>query len=249
MSRLTSLVSVLALVLGAMILSGPAAHAVDYDCGDFNTQAQAQKYLLEQEKDAIEGVLTVNGFNFAGPGQNSGLIFIKLRDWDERKKSTLAVSAVLGRANKYFGSIKDAQVIAIPPPAVLELGNTAGFDLMLQNRGGLSREQFLAARNQLLGAAAQDKRIADLEKTISGLIEKAQQQEFAKIDNKLDMDRCFVQADDAYWRIIELNGRKKPGTENRPGGPVWTAANDIWEMAATKKRLHLEECRTRFAKN
>ena len=120
----------------------------------------AQKYLLEQEKDAVEGVLTVNGFNFAGPGQNSGLLFIKLRDWDERKKSTLSVSAVLGRANKYFASVKDAQVIAIPPPAVLELGNTAGFDLMLQNRGGLDRVEFLAARNQLLGAAAQDPRLA-----------------------------------------------------------------------------------------
>ena len=121
---------------------------------------QAQKYLLEQEKDAVEGVLTVNGFNFAGPGQNSGLIFIKLRSWDERKKSELSVSAVLARANKYFAGIKDATVLGIPPPAVLELGNTAGFDLMLQNRGGLDRAQFLAARNQLLGAAAQDKRLA-----------------------------------------------------------------------------------------
>ena len=98
---------------------------------------EAQKYLLEQEKDAVEGVLTVNGFNFAGPGQNSGFLFIKLRDWDERKKSTLSVSAVLARANKYFAGIKDANVIAVQPPAVLELGNTAGFDLMLQNRGGL----------------------------------------------------------------------------------------------------------------
>ncbi len=122
----------------------------------------AQQYLNEQESDAVEGVLTVNGFNFAGPGQNSGLIFIKLRDWDERKKSELSVGAVLGRANKFFSSIKDANVIAIPPPAVLELGNTAGFDLMLQNRGGLSHDAFLAARNQLLGMAAQDPRLANV---------------------------------------------------------------------------------------
>ena len=120
---------------------------------------QAQEYLIDKEKDAVEGVLTVNGFNFAGPGQNSGLLFIKLRDWDERKKSELSVGALLGRANKYFSSIKDANVIAVPPPAVLELGNTAGFDLMLQNRGGLSHDDFLAARNQLLGMAAQNKRL------------------------------------------------------------------------------------------
>jgi len=119
----------------------------------------AQKYMTEQEKDTVEGVLTVNGFNFAGTGQNSGLLFIKLRDWDERKKASQQIGALLGRANKYFSGIKEANIIAVPPPAVLELGNTAGFDMMLQNRGGLSREAFLAARNQMLGEAAKDPRL------------------------------------------------------------------------------------------
>jgi len=120
---------------------------------------QAQKYMTEQEKDTVEGVLTVNGFNFAGTGQNSGLLFIKLRDWDERKSASQQIGALLGRANKYFSGIKEANIIAVPPPAVLELGNTAGFDMMLQNRGGLSREAFLAARNQMLGEAAKDPRL------------------------------------------------------------------------------------------
>jgi len=121
---------------------------------------KAQDYLLNEEKDSVEGVLTVNGFNFAGTGQNSGLLFIKLKDWDERTSDSQSVQAILARTNKFFGSIKEANIIAVPPPAVLELGNTAGFDLMLQNRGGLSREAFLAARNQLLGEAAKDPRLA-----------------------------------------------------------------------------------------
>jgi len=121
---------------------------------------KAQEYLSTQEKDTVEGVLTVNGFNFAGTGQNSGLIFIKLRNWDERKSSSQSMQAFLGRANKFFATIKEANVIAVPPPAVLELGNTAGFDLMLQDRGGLGHDAFLAARNQLLGAASQDPRLA-----------------------------------------------------------------------------------------
>ncbi len=122
----------------------------------------ARQYLLEQEKDVVEGVLTVNGFSFAGTGQNAGLIFIKLRDWDERTSDAQSMQAFLARTNKFFSSIKDANVIAVPPPAVLELGNTGGFDLMLQNRGGLPREQFLAARNQLLGEAAKDPRLANV---------------------------------------------------------------------------------------
>jgi multidrug efflux pump len=120
---------------------------------------QAQQYFTEKEKDTVDGVLTVNGFNFAGTGQNSGLLFIKLKDWDQRKKAAQQMPALLARANKYFSSVKEANIIAVPPPAVLELGNTAGFDLMLQNRGGLPRDAFLAARNQLLGEAAKDPRL------------------------------------------------------------------------------------------
>jgi multidrug efflux pump len=116
----------------------------------------AQKYFLEQESDTVEAVLTVAGFNFAGTGQNSGLIFVKLRDWSERPKASQSVQALAQRANAYFAGVKEAQIFAIVPPAVMELGNASGFDMQLQNRGGLTHEEFLAARNQLLAAAAQN---------------------------------------------------------------------------------------------
>ncbi len=140
---------------------------------------KAQQYLTSEEKDTVDGVLTVNGFNFAGTGQNSGLLFIKLKDWDQRKKASQQLPALLGRANKYFSGIKEANIIAVPPPAVLELGNTAGFDLMLQNRGGLSHDAFLAARNQLLATAAKDPRLAGVR---ANSVEDAPQ-------FKLDIDR------------------------------------------------------------
>jgi multidrug efflux pump len=119
----------------------------------------AQKYFTEKESDVVEGVLTVAGFNFAGTGQNSGLLFIKLKDWDERTKDSQSVTALATRASAYFASVKEAMIIAVAPPAVMELGNASGFDMQLQNRGGLSHEEFLAARNQLLGQAGADKRL------------------------------------------------------------------------------------------
>ncbi len=116
----------------------------------------AQDYFLNKESDIVDGVLTVVGFNFAGTGQNSGLVFVKLKDWSERKKSSQSVQALATRATRYFSTVRDAMIIAIAPPAVMELGNATGFDMMLQNRGGLSHEAFLAARNQLLGEAAKN---------------------------------------------------------------------------------------------
>ena len=160
------------LVMGVLFVRIPTSFLPGEDTGFLYGQVQtppgaskertwavldkAQQYFMTEEKDTVEGVFSVNGFNFAGTGQNSGILFIKLRDWDERKKDSQSVQALLGRANKYFASIKEANIITIPPPAVLELGNTAGFDLMLQDRGGIGREAFLAARNQLLAEAAKN---------------------------------------------------------------------------------------------
>jgi multidrug efflux pump len=81
---------------------------------------------------------------------------VKLKDWSERKKASQSVQALATRATRYFSTVRDAMILAIAPPAVMELGNATGFDMMLQNRGGLSHEQFLAARNQLLGEAAKN---------------------------------------------------------------------------------------------
>jgi multidrug efflux pump len=116
----------------------------------------AQNYFLEHEKDLVDKIMTVNGFNFAGTGQNMGLVFVKLKPWEQRSRPDQKVKAVAQRASRYFATIRDASVIATVPPAVQELGNASGFDLQLQDRGGIGREALLAARNQLLGMAAKE---------------------------------------------------------------------------------------------
>jgi multidrug efflux pump len=113
-------------------------------------------YLLSQEKDSVEDVLSVTGFNFAGQAQNAGFLVIKLRPWRERPKPSEWAGAVAGRTTRRFFGSRDAQIFVFNLPAVLELGNATGFDLELQDRAQLGHEKLLAARNQLLGMAAQD---------------------------------------------------------------------------------------------
>jgi multidrug efflux pump len=161
--------AIMVVIMGVLYMRIPTSFLPQEDAGFIYGQVQtppgatkertwaaldaAQEYFMREEKDVVDGVLTVAGFNFAGPGQNSGLLFIKLKPWDERTKPSQSVQALLARASKYFSTVKEAMIIAVPPPAVMELGNTSGFDMQLQNRGGLTHEQFLAARNQLLAAA------------------------------------------------------------------------------------------------
>ena len=56
--------------------------------------------------------------------------------------------------------MRDAFIFALVPPAIPELGTATGFSFRLQDRGGNGHDALLAARNQLLGMAAQSKVLA-----------------------------------------------------------------------------------------
>ncbi|HYQ50553.1 MAG TPA: multidrug efflux RND transporter permease subunit TtgB, partial [Pseudomonas sp.] len=117
---------------------------------------QMREYLLKEESDTVASVFTVNGFNFAGRGQSSGMAFIMLKPWGERSKEN-SVFALAQRAQQHFFTFRDAMVFAFAPPAVLELGNATGFDVFLQDRGGVGHAKLMEARNQFLAKAAQSK--------------------------------------------------------------------------------------------
>ena len=115
-----------------------------------------RNHFLEHEKEAVESVMTVSGANFSGRGQNAGMAFVKLKDWDLRDRPDLKVGAVAGRAMGEFSKIRNAMVFAFAPPAVVELGMSKGFDFQLLDRGGFGHAGLMGARNQLLGMAFQD---------------------------------------------------------------------------------------------
>ncbi|MET3132904.1 multidrug efflux pump [Oxalobacteraceae bacterium GrIS 1.11] len=117
---------------------------------------QVEQHFLVGQKDAVASVFSVAGFSFGGNGQNTGIAFVRLKDWDERRGAALRAPAIVGKAMGAFSHIKDAMVFAFAPPAVLELGNASGFDLQLQDQGGVGHAALMAARNQLLGMASKN---------------------------------------------------------------------------------------------
>ncbi len=123
------------------------------------TLAKVRDYYLNDEKKNVDAVFTVAGFGFVGQGQNVGIVFVRLRDWEYRKGKENGIAAVAQRANGAFRKITSGMVIAFVPPPVQELGNASGFDFQLQDLGGLGHEKLLAARNQLLGMAMADPRL------------------------------------------------------------------------------------------
>ncbi|WP_202302053.1 multidrug efflux RND transporter permease subunit AcrB [Dryocola clanedunensis] len=149
----------------------PSSFLPDEDQGVFLTMAQlpagatqerTQKvlddvtdYYLKNEKENVNSVFTVNGFGFAGQGQNTGLAFVSLKDWDERPGEENKVPAIAARASAAFSKIKDGIVLAFNLPAIVELGTATGFDFQLIDQANLGHEKLTQARNQLFGEIAQ----------------------------------------------------------------------------------------------
>ncbi len=125
-------------------------------------QREIEKYFVTQEKNNVSSFLTVAGGGGGAGGQNSGRGFIALKDWSERKGTENGAAAITQRASAALKGLRDVEFYATQPPAVRGLGQSNGFTLELQNTGGLSREQFKAARDKLLATARADSALASV---------------------------------------------------------------------------------------
>ncbi len=122
---------------------------------------QVVDHYLNNEKDAVEGVMGVVGFGFGGQGQNVALAFVRLKPFDKRTNPDLSASAVAKRAMGAFSKIRDGRVFALAPPAIQGMGNSNGFDFYLQDVNSTGHAKLIEARDQLLGLAAQSKTLAN----------------------------------------------------------------------------------------
>ena len=121
---------------------------------------QVEGFILKQPE--VQSMVGVMGFSFSGQGQNAGLAFVTLKDWEERKDPAHSASALAGRAFGALSGIRDAFIYPLSPPPIPELGNASGFSFRLQDRSGAGHDALINARNQLLGMASQSKVLAQV---------------------------------------------------------------------------------------
>ena len=114
---------------------------------------QVKSFLHAQPQ--VRTVIFVRGFSFFGQGQSNAMAFVSLKPWDERPGEANSALTLVNKALGALSQIKEAMVFALNPPAIQGLGVASGFSFVLEDRSGHTREELIAARNQLLGAASQ----------------------------------------------------------------------------------------------
>ena len=175
--RFMAVFAALAVAMGVLFARLPSSFLPNEDQGILMALVQApvgatqertlesiyrlEEHFLQNEKDAVESVFSVQGFSFSGMGQNSGMAFVKLKDWDERTADQ-GVGPITERAKAALWQIKDAFIFAFPPPAMPELGTASGYTFFLKDNTGQGHEALVNARNQLLGMAGKSDKLANV---------------------------------------------------------------------------------------
>jgi multidrug efflux pump len=102
---------------------------------------------------SVDGIFQISGFSFVGQGENVGMVFIRLKDWDKRD---LTATEFIQQTNGKMQAVRDATIFVVNLPTIRGLSQFGGIDMYLQARAGQSRDELTQARNMLLGAAAQN---------------------------------------------------------------------------------------------
>jgi len=126
-------------------------------------QQQVEDYFLKgDEKKNVKTYFTVAGGGQGAAGQNTGQAFLNFADYDKRSGSANSADSIVQRASGAFRGLRDAQVFALVPGAIRGLGQSSGFTMEIQNTGGMSDEDFAAARDRLLAAANADSKLTSV---------------------------------------------------------------------------------------
>ncbi|MYM12718.1 efflux RND transporter permease subunit [Muribaculum intestinale] len=142
----------------------PSGFVPDEDTGtvmvSLNTKpgTSAKKTLqiindFDRQLSGIQGVDYrdgVGGFSFSGSGPTSGIFFLSLKHWDERKDPSESAGAIMGQIYALADSVPDVEFFVTTPPMIPGYGMSNGFDLYLQDKAGGDLNSFKAVAEEFV---------------------------------------------------------------------------------------------------
>ena len=137
-------------------VQAPAGASLEYTG---NVAQQAEKIIMADPD--VMALFSVMGFSFGGASPNTGIMFVRLKPFDERKKDSQSVQAVLGRIGGPLFSLPGAIIVGFPPPSIPGLSRFGGFEFQVLDPG-TNITNLAAATQAVAGAGNQSPKLRGL---------------------------------------------------------------------------------------
>ncbi|HHH42583.1 MAG TPA: multidrug efflux RND transporter permease subunit [Gammaproteobacteria bacterium] len=162
---------------------------------------QAAAFMREQP--AVANVTQVDGYSLIDQQfkTDRGLLFVSLKDFEERKGPELSAPALIQASARHFAGIRDGRVIPLNPPAIPGLGVTAGFEMWVQQRGDGNYAQLADQVKQIVAKARQHPKLVRVSATIS-----AENRQLRAILDREKAETLGVPVSDVYDTLQTLFG-------------------------------------------
>lgn len=206
------------------------------------TADAAEKALAVVRQDpAVETVTTVLGLDFLGGGSasNGGVMFVRLKPYDERKAANMHSTVVARRLSMALAAIPDGTMIALNPPSISGLGQVGGFEYVLEGLRGQAPSDMAAVMRGLAVAANQRPELAAVFSTFEA--------ETPQIRLDIDRDKTRtlnITLSDVFAALQATLGGYYVNDFNLYGR-TWT----VRMMAETKFRSSIDDISAIYVKN
>ncbi|ODS57369.1 MAG: RND transporter [Acidobacteria bacterium SCN 69-37] len=139
------------------IVQGPSGASLEYTS---NILAQAEAVLAREPE--IASAFAIGGFSFAGAAPHQGMMFVRLKPLEERRRADQSLAAVLGRLQGQMLAIPGALVIPMAPPAIQGLSPLGGFQFELLDQSGGDAATLAAVTRDLIARVSQTGQVVAL---------------------------------------------------------------------------------------
>ena len=160
----------------------------------------------------VQSVTSAAGFSLLAGTQspNSGLIFIRLKDWNKRKMTAAQITEALNR--ELYEEIDAAEVFTFGPPSIPGLGPSSGFTIMIQDKGGNTPQYLAEYTGKFIEEAKKRPEIA----SISTMFQADVPQKAISIDNDKVLS-AGVSLDELHTQVSAYLGGMYVNNVNRFG--------------------------------
>ena len=139
------------------IVQAPSGASIEYTT---NIMKDVEAIYFKQPE--IAGVFSVAGFSFSGAASNNGLMFVRLKGFEEREGAEHSLETVLNRVRGQVFGIPGAMVIPVAPPSIQGVSALGGFQLEILDLGGGDITELAGVTQQVAAAGNQSGRVAGL---------------------------------------------------------------------------------------